>query len=61
MGFWDTVKKAGEVSKQIADKGVEIMQKELAKRSDDEIRELVKKYPDNKLIAQEAQNAAYKG
>ena len=42
MGFWDTVKKAGEVSKQIADKGVEIMQKELAKRSDDEIRELVK-------------------
>ena len=55
MGFWDTVKKAGEVSKQIADKGVEIMQKELAKKSDDEIRELVKKYPDNKLIAQEAQ------
>ena len=55
MGFWDTVKKAVEVSKQIADKGVEIIQKELAKRSDDEIRELVKKCPDNKLIAQEAQ------
>ncbi|WP_314990294.1 hypothetical protein [uncultured Campylobacter sp.] len=48
-------KKAGEVSKQISDKGVEIMQKKLAKRSDDEIRELVKKCPDNKLIAQEAQ------
>lgn len=31
------------------------MQKELAKKSDDEIRELVKKCPDNKLIAQEAQ------
>ena len=27
MGFWDTVKKAGKVSKQIADKGVETMKK----------------------------------
>ena len=45
MGFWDTVKKAGKVSKQIVDKGVEIMQKELVKRSNDEIRELVKNIP----------------
>ena len=43
MGY---LKKTGEVSKQIAEKGIETTQRELVKRSDDEIRELVKRSDD---------------
>ena len=54
MGFWDTVKKAGEVSKQIAKKDIDS-----TKRASQKIRRrnkrTRKKCPDNKLIAQEAQ------